>query len=170
VYHKSKEQTLHRLAEVKCSVPFRSLPFDFVKSSIGLFITELLVKTLREEEANQPLFDFLNDSILYLENTPDHYENFHLQFLAQMTFYLGFGAENVKEIEQQLTENLYPHTFDTPTRDALQTFLLAPYSTRATLDRTRRNQLLDALIFYYKIHLEGLGEVKSLDVLRELMR
>ncbi|MCU0340986.1 MAG: DNA repair protein RecO [Spirosomaceae bacterium] len=170
VYHKSKEQTIHRLSEVKCSVPFRSLPFDFVKSSIALFITELLVKTLREEESNRPLFQFLTESILFLENTDKSYENFHLHFLAQMSFYLGFGAETVREMEQQLNENLYPYTFEKPIQEALQQFLLMPYSSQVSLNRTQRAQLLDALIFYYKIHLEGMGEIKSLEVLRELMR
>lgn len=170
VYHKSKEQTIHRLSEVKCSVPFRSLPFDFVKSSIALFVTELMVKTLREEESNLPLFHFLTDSILYLENADKDYENFHLQFLAQMSFYLGFGAETVTEIEQQLRDNLYPYTLEESARQALQKFLLMPYDTKAALSRLERAQLLDALIFYYKIHLEGMGEIKSLEVLRELMR
>jgi DNA repair protein RecO (recombination protein O) len=170
VYHKSKEQTIHRLSEVKCSVPFRSLPFDFVKSSIALFITELLVKTLREEESNRPLFQFLTESILFLDNTDKNYENFHLHFLAQMSFYLGFGTETVREMEQQLNENLYPYTFTPSVREALQQFLLMPYETQVPLNRTQRAQLLDALIFYYKIHLEGMGEIKSLEVLRELMR
>ena len=170
VYHKSKEQAIHRLAEVKCRIPFRSLPFDFVKSSIGLFITELLSKTLREEEANEPLFQFLEDSILYLENAQTDFENFHLSFLAKMSFYLGFGAESVREIELQLTNNLYPQNFDTITRTALQHLLLASYDIHIPISRAQRNLLLDALIFYYKIHLEGLGEIKSLEVLRELMK
>ncbi len=170
VYHKNKEQTIHRLSEVKCSLPFRSLPFDFIKSSIALFITELLVKTLREEEANEALFHFLMEGIIHLEEAEAHFENFHLQFLAKFAFYLGFGAETVRDLEEQLTENLYPHKLDAATREALQNFILMPYDYLTALDRQRRNKLLDTLIFYFKIHLEGLGEIKSLEVLRELMR
>ncbi|AYQ35798.1 DNA repair protein RecO [Runella sp. SP2] len=170
VYHKSKEQTIHRLSEIKCSLPFKSLPFDFVKSSIALFITELLVKTLREEETNNPLFEFLSESITYLEETTTGYENFHLQFLAKFAFFLGFGPETVKEIEEQLAENLYPYTLEPEMREAVQMFIHLPYEARGHLDRLQRSKLLDALIFFYKVHLEGLGEIKSLDVLRELMR
>ncbi|MEZ4901338.1 MAG: DNA repair protein RecO [Spirosomataceae bacterium] len=170
VYHKSKEQTIHRLSEVKCSLPFRSLPFDFVKSSIALFITEILTKALREEEANLPLFQFLNESIIYLEETADHYENFHLQFLVKLSSFLGFGADTVREIEQQLTENLYPYSLDPTLREALQSFIHAPYEHQVHIDRTQRGKLLNTLLFYYKIHLEGLGEIKSLEVLRELMK
>jgi DNA repair protein RecO (recombination protein O) len=170
VYHKNKEQTLHRLSEVKCSQPFSSLPFDFVKSSMAMFMTELLVKTLREEEQNQVLFRFLSDSILALETATDHYENFHLMFMAKLAFYLGFGSETAAEIEQQLTQSLYPYPLDETAQDALQIFILAPYNYQHTLDRLRRNQILDALVFFYKINLEGMGDMRSLEVLREMMR
>jgi DNA repair protein RecO (recombination protein O) len=170
VYHKSKEQTIHRLAEVKCSLPFKSLPFDFVKSSIALFMTELLIKTLREEEANLPLFEFLHESVVYLEQTQEDYENFHLQFLAKLTFYLGFGAETVKEVEQQLADNLYPYSLEPTMQEALQNFIHLPFDYPTRLERMSRSKLLNALVFYYKIHLEGLGEIRSLEVLRELMK
>lgn len=170
VYHKSKEQTIHRLAEVKCSLPFKSLPFDFVKSSIALFMTELLIKTLREEEANLPLFEFLHESVVYLEQTQEDYENFHLQFLAKLAFYLGFGAETVKEVEQQLSDNLYPYSLEPTMQDALQNFIHLPFDYTTCLERMSRSKLLNALVFYYKIHLEGLGEIRSLEVLRELMK
>jgi DNA repair protein RecO (recombination protein O) len=170
VYHKNKEQTIHRLSEVKCILPFKSLPFDFVKSSIALFMTELLVKTLREEEANLPLFQFLTESIVYLEETQAHYENFHLQFLSKLAFYLGFGPETVREIEQQLSDNLYPYTLESSMQESLQGFIHLPFDYLAPLDRLQRSKLLDTLVFYYKIHLEGLGEIRSLEVLRELMK
>ncbi len=170
VYHKNKEQTLHRLSEVKCSQPFSSLPFDFVKSSMAMFITELLVKTLREEEQNQVLFQFLSESILELENITQHYENFHLMFMAKLAFYLGFGSETALEIEEQLTQSLYPIPLDDTSQEALQMFILAPYTHPYNLDRLRRNQILDALVFFYKINLEDMGDIRSLEVLREMMR
>ncbi len=170
VYHKSKEQTIHRLSEIKCSLPFKSLPFDFVKSSIALFMTELLVKTLREEETNPPVFEFLCESITYLEQTNADYESFHLQFLVKFAFFLGFGAETVREVEEQLAENLYPYSLEPEMKEAMQVFLHLPYEARVRLERLQRSKLLDALIFFYKVHLDGLGEIKSLEVLRELMR
>lgn len=170
VYHKNKEQTLHRLSEVKCSLPFKSLPFDFIKSSMALFVTEILVKTLREEQKDEPLFEFLNDSVQYLESAEEHFENFHLRFLGKLAVFLGFGADQVSEMEEQLTHHQYPYVFDEATRAALQIFVLAPYDYAHHLDRARRNQLLNALLFFYKIHLEGLGEIRSLEVLRELMK
>jgi DNA repair protein RecO (recombination protein O) len=64
VYHKNKEDTVHRISELKCYAPFHSIPFDVIKSSLALFITEILGKTLREEESNELLFRFIEESIL----------------------------------------------------------------------------------------------------------
>lgn len=170
VYHKNKEQTLHRLSEVKCSLPFKSLPFDFVKASMAMFVTEILVKTLQEESKDELLFQFLSDSVQYLEEAESQFEGFHLRFLSKLASFLGFGADHVAEVEEQLSYYQYPYAFDSPTREALQVYVLAPYDYAHPLDRERRNQLLNALLFFYKIHLEGLGEIRSLEVLRELMK
>jgi DNA repair protein RecO (recombination protein O) len=169
VYHKNREQTIHRISEIKCHTPFRNLPFDFVKSSIALFLTEILIKTLREEESNPPLFQFLNESVVYLDQSSDNFENFHLRMLVQLAFYLGFGTEDVNELEQQLTENLYPHSLTEKARQILQNMIENTHYERFMIDKMHRKEILDALVFFYKIHHEGMGDIKSLDVLREMM-
>jgi DNA repair protein RecO (recombination protein O) len=168
VYHKNQEQGLRRLSEIKCSLPFRSLPFDAAKSSIALFLTEILIKTLQEEEKNEPLFEFLMQTVVDLENITDNFENYHLMILCQLTHYLGFGTSSAQEIERQLTEYLYPHPLDETSINVLAFYLMVNRYEIQPLDRQRRNQLLDALVFYYKIHLDGLGEIRSLEVLREV--
>jgi DNA repair protein RecO (recombination protein O) len=34
----------------------------------------------------------------------------------------------------------------------------------------RRISILEKLLFFYKIHMDALGEIRSLDVLREVLR
>ncbi|GAB3180063.1 DNA repair protein RecO [Telluribacter humicola] len=171
VYHKDKaENSLYRISELKPRVPFRSLPFDVIKSSLALFVTEILGKTLREEENNELLFQFLEESILYLDEADRGYENFHIQFLLQLAFFLGFGFESVRELETELAGNLYPHRPDEDQREALMTLLVAPYGTPVPLDRPRRASLLEMIVFFYKIHMDTLGEVRSMEVLREVLR
>ncbi len=169
VYHKNKTDSLHRISEIKCRIPFHSLPFEIIKSSLSLFLTEILTKSLREEEENVPLFDFLEEAVLYLDNAEAGYENFHLHMLAQLAFYLGFGMETVADLSNELRENHYPLTPDTRQREALQVWISAPFGTPVALDRTRRLSLLEMLVFFYKIHLDSLGEIKSLEVLHEVL-
>ncbi|HEV7349400.1 DNA repair protein RecO [Telluribacter sp.] len=172
VYHKDNraEGSLHRISEIKTRVPFRSLPFDVVKSSLALFVTEILGKTLREEENNERLFQFLEESILFLEEAERGYENFHIQFLLQLAFFLGFGLESTKDLDDELSANLYPHRPDQEQREAIMTLLVAPYGTPVPLDRPRRASLLEMILFFYKIHMDTLGEIRSMEVLREVLR
>lgn len=168
VYYKN-DRDLHRLSEVKTSYPFQSLPFDVSKSTIAMFVTEMLNKVLKEEAGSPPLFRFLIDSVLFLEEACQHYENFHLAFLLKLSFFLGFGPENAREFDSQLRENSYPFLPDEEMETALNIMLRQPLGSPVKLARASRNDLLDALVAYYQIHLDSIGEVKSLPVLREVL-
>jgi DNA repair protein RecO (recombination protein O) len=168
VYYKN-DRDLHRLSEVKTSHPFQSLPFDVSKSTIAMFVTEMLNKVLKEEASSPPLYRFLIDSVLFLEEARQHYENFHLAFLLKLSFFLGFGPESAREFESQLRENSYPFLPDDEMETALNIMLRQPLGSPVKLARGSRNDILDALVAYYQIHLDAIGEVKSLPVLREVL-
>ncbi len=169
VVYYQPNRDLHRISEVRPTVPLQHIPFEIVKSSIALFVTEMLGKSLKEESGSPILFRFLVDSVLFLENAPTDFENFHLAFLLQLAFYLGFGPNGATEFEEQLRENAVPFIPDTETIDALNAFLRLPYGTPVRLSRANRHQLLDAIVAYYGVHIDSLGEVRSLAVLREVM-
>jgi DNA repair protein RecO (recombination protein O) len=168
VYNKP-DRDLHRLSEMKTNYPFQSLPFEMAKSTIALFVTEMLNKVLKEEAGSPILFRFLLDSVLFLEEARTNYENFHLTFLLKLSFFLGFGPESAREFESQLRENSYPFLPDNEMETALNIMLRLPLGTPIKLSRSARNELLDALVAYYQIHIDSLGEVKSLPVLREVL-
>lgn len=168
VYNKP-DRDLHRLSEMKTSHPFQSLPFEMAKSTIAMFVTEMLNKVLKEEAGSPVLFRFLVDSVLFLEEARTNYENFHLTFLLKLSFFLGFGPESAREFESQLRENAYPFLPDTEMDTALNIMLRQPLGTPIKLSRPARNELADAVVAYYQIHIDSLGEVKSLPVLREVL-
>ena len=168
VYNKP-DRDLHRLSELKTSYPFQSLPFEVAKSTIAMFVTEMLSKVLKEEAGSPVLFGFLVESVVFLEEARTDYENFHLAFLLKLSFFLGFGPESAREFEDQLRENSYPYLPDNEMNTALNTILRQPLGTPIKLSRSARNELLDALVTYYHIHIDSLGEVKSLPVLREVL-
>ena len=58
IYYKESKE-LMRISEAKMASSFSEIPFDPVKRTIGMFLTEFLSKTLREEQANRSLFEFL---------------------------------------------------------------------------------------------------------------
>ena len=82
------------MKEVRSLTPLSSLPFDVRKSTISLFMAEVLYRLIRESEANEPLFDFVCRSVVQLDRMTEGISNFHLWFLVQLSAYLGFYPGN----------------------------------------------------------------------------
>lgn len=170
VYHKSKTDTLHRLSEVRNIYPFSSLPFDMVKTSLAIFMTELLVKCLREEEANPSLFDFLQRAIVGLEESSDGLESFHLFFMCQLATYLGFEIASASSFSNLLREYRYSDPPDQKSMANVSALINGDVSELKLAGKEARKRLLSQLIFYYRTHLDNFGDLKSLDVLKTVLR
>src|SRR5664279_515698 len=66
VYYKSSRE-LQKIKEYKSLNPLSGIHSSIVKTTIGLFMAEILYRTIKEEEKNTNLFDFLVNSIQYLD-------------------------------------------------------------------------------------------------------
>ena len=178
VAYTSRQGGLTRLAEFRCAEAYRSIAFDVQKSSVALFLAEILGRVLQEEESNEPLFHFLHDALLAFDEQPAGYENFALIFLLRLAVYLGFGAESGEEITSQVAfASAAPATAGSPSGPALRFREFDQYfdellrdPTRATVPNGRvRRELLSVLIRYYQLHVEHLGDIRSLAVLSEVL-
>src|SRR5688572_10155550 len=67
VYYK-ENASIKRIKEVRCVHQYQTLQTDIRKSSIGMFINEILNKTVKEENHAQELFDFIFSSLIFLDN------------------------------------------------------------------------------------------------------
>lgn len=177
VAYTSRTGGLTRLSEFRCAEPYRNIPYDVQKSSVALVLSEILSHAVLEEEENEPLFHFLHDSLLAFDAQQSGTENFTLIFLLGLARHLGFGAERGEEITTQvafaatvptsqsggpavLRLQEFDHYFDELLRDP----------ARATIPNGRvRRELLAVLIRYYQLHVERLGEVRSLAILSEVL-
>lgn len=54
----SSRQQMDRFKEVRAGFVLQSLPFDVRKSTMALFMAEVLYRLVRESEPNEPLFRF----------------------------------------------------------------------------------------------------------------
>src|SRR5688572_26013551 len=102
VVYKSASGGITRISEYKCAHPFQTLLYDIRKSSIALFLSEIISASVKEEEENPPLFKFLYQNIVAFDNLEKNFENFHLSFLLQLSHFLGFGPHNAAEITNQV--------------------------------------------------------------------
>lgn len=160
VYYKENAQ-VKRIKEVKCLHQYYSLHIDVKKSTIAMFLAELLNKAVKDESHAQELYAFISGSLITLDDAEKDYENFHLVFLVKLSRFLGFGAQNVQEV-------LGRRIVDVSLEPLLESLLHADYDTHLPMSVAQRRDLLDVLLNFYKDHLDTLGEFKSVPVLKEI--
>ena len=161
VYHKENANIL-RIKEVHCAYPYRSLTSDVKKSSQAMFINEMLNKSVKEQSHAQELFDFLFEALITLDKQEIDYENSHLIFLLKLSRFLGF--------EPQLIEEVLQGRLADEKEEALLTVLLkADFNTRLLMTTINRRNLLYLILRFYATHIDNLGEIKSVQVLREVL-
>lgn len=172
-------KNIQRLKEMRMEQSFAGIPFDPVKNSLALFLSEVLFRTLRQTEADESLYLFLENSILQLDCSETGMSNFHLVFLLKLTRYLGFepNQDEVKTNYFDLMNGVFLeekplHThFILPEVTADFTRVLnADYSTMHNLafTRARRADLLQSIVEYYQLHLADFHGLHSLPVLQSL--
>ncbi|MFA0962002.1 DNA repair protein RecO [Roseivirga sp. BDSF3-8] len=169
VVYNQEQREIHRLSETKCSKTLQSIPFEPVKGCMALFITEMLSKVLREEESNKELFSFIYHSVEMLDMLESQYQNFHIQFLLKLAAFLGFGLTSEQEFFGQVHHSPNDALAVEESRVAAH-LLKEPFTLPVNCARSVRAHLLELTLDFYKMHVESLGEVKSLPVLREVMR
>jgi len=152
ILHHRINRQMQRVSNVR-NYPFQTIPFDPVKSCIALFIAEVLHKTLKEEDANPELFDFLFHAIQTLDLNDRGTANFHLIFLIHYSRYLGFYLKYKKD---DILTQLSKMSFHRP--DSLQ------------ISHHQRNYLTECLLRYYSIYVDNFGKLKSFTVLQNVFQ
>ena len=175
----SSHSDLHKMREVQNEIVFMSVPYDIRKSTIALFMAEVLYRLVGESEANEPLFDFVYHSVRALDEIDEGVANFHLWFLANLSRYLGYfpGNEHQKGCWFDMREGLYIRTMPLHdnTMNEAEAELLRDLTEcdldclgEIPLNREQRVTMLSRLVEYYSIHLEAIRSVRSIDILQEV--
>lgn len=160
VYHKPN-QNISRIKELKCIYPYQTFSTDLRKSSVTLFLTEVLNRVLKEESHPHELFSFLQNSLITFDHLSQGSENFHLIFLLKLSRLLGFGANRYDEI---FTESLAASC-----QEVARALLTAEFTAVVSASQQQRREILDELLKFYARHLDSFGELRSVEVVRELM-
>jgi DNA repair protein RecO (recombination protein O) len=161
VYHR-ENSNIERIKEVSCFHPYHSLTADVKKSTVAIFISELINKTVKEESHAKAMFEFICDSLITIDGLKTGFENAHLIFMIKLSRYLGFGPQFVNEL-------LAARIADEETEKALAILIRADYDQMIHLNNHQRRNVLDVLLKFYSDHIESLGEIRSVQVLREVL-
>jgi len=181
IVYQRENKSINYLREVKVAFPYHSIPVNMIKRSILLFLDELMVKSVKEESANKPLFDWLYHSLTWLDLSDKNLVNFHLIFTLQLTRLLGFYPKNnadsdwlifdLREGRFSKKEPEHPEYVagDIAIKFANLLETTLETTTKIQLTTTERRKLLDVLLTYYRLHIPSFGEMKSAKVLKEIM-
>lgn len=175
----SPRMELHRLRELHSGILLRTLPYDVRKSTIALFIAEVLYRLIEEREANEPLFEFVWSSIEALDAMQEGVANFHLWFLANLCGFLGFHpgnnyhAHDYFDMREGLFSAIMPLHDNALTPEYAALFAdLLDYDVASlaslTLNRQQRVEMLSRLVEYYSLHLDNISRVRSIGILQEV--
>lgn len=171
---------IQRLRETERLLPLYSLCTDMTKVSIAFFLAEFLSSVLRESDRNELTYDYVRNSIEVLEASEKGVPNFHLAFMVGLTRYLGIypnmeGSEEAPFFDMLDGEFVkhsppHPHYLKPSEGGYLRQLERITYQNMHLfrLSRGDRNQIVDYLLRYYRLHLYDFPRLKSLEVLREL--
>lgn len=167
VLHK-KEKSIHRIKETKTHIVLSEIPFNIYKSSIAIFMTEIIEKCLQEEEKNPPLFNFLSNAIVDLDQQPFD-SQCHIQFMVKFSRYLGIYP-NLNNDDYTYFDMLNGHFTNQPSNH--------PHYTNNTNDirlvfrgqkARNKREVINLLLNYYALHIEGFKGLKSKNILETIL-
>ncbi|WP_100613534.1 DNA repair protein RecO [Confluentibacter citreus] len=170
-------RSLHTIKEVKLNHLYSSLHSNVVKSAVVMFLSEVLSSTLKEEEQNDILFSYLENTLLWFDSH-EEYANFHLLFLLKLTKYLGFYPE-VNNLEYDYF-NLQDGKFEFKPSSKyavsgenltlLKTLLNTGFDdlSEVKINSKQRQSFLNMVLLYFELHLGSFKTPKSLQVFNQV--
>jgi DNA repair protein RecO (recombination protein O) len=150
------------------------------KTSVGIFLGEVLTSVLKEESPHEEMFDYIEDSIVFFDGCKNNYTNFHIAFLAGLSSFLGFEPSLRTSSDDVFFDMIngifvpvppvHGHYATEEISDILAVFFASSYYSASYISLTGRlrNEVLVTLVNYYSLHLPGLRRIKSLEVLKEV--
>lgn len=174
---------LREIQRIKDAQPLLHL-FDLrnniTKISLSFFMSDFLSKILRETNDNELIFNYLKQSIEFLEELSDGLANFHLAFIFGLTRFLGIYPN----LEDYLPGSVFDlmnggfvsgvpiHKYYIPKKQAvyLTVFRRINYGNMHLFKMSKddRSLIIDYMLNYYRLHLYNFSDIKSLDVLKSL--
>lgn len=176
-FNSKLNKDIQQLSESNLLYVFDEVSKNFNKLTVAQFLNEVLIKCIKEQHPNEELFEFITASYKWFNESKEDFNNFHICFLFELSKYLGFEPHNNFDIQNIYFDTRegkftpyslgFPLGFD---RAQSQNFLKVFNADLLgkPLTRLERNELLECLLGYYKMHVAGFNELRSYSVLKEL--
>jgi len=156
VYNKASS-SIQRISELKSLYTFTSLPYEKNKILIGLFMAEVLSKTLKEEQSDSDLFQFISSSLILVDKMQNDYANFPLTFLFRFSAHLGFYI-SLPGLQLSPEEEIILNELSTANGNSL-----------TGINNNIRRRLTQLMINFYSSHLDNFKNLNSLEIIQQLL-
>ena len=179
-YREARKSDLRQILDLKVINPFTDLPFNPIKRSIAIFIAELLQNAIKEQEQNLKLFEFLYNSIHWIDLSKKGYNHFHLMFMMKLTKHLGFyptldldKEAKYFDLQQGVFRSVAPphsNFIDSEQLSAWKQLINIKLETINNLlfSNSLKRKLLQTMMMYYKLHLIHFKELNSHHILQSV--
>ncbi|HAT61541.1 MAG TPA: DNA repair protein RecO [Prevotella sp.] len=180
VYDYRPKAGMQHFRDLSIDPPLLSIPFDPYKLSIAMFVAEFLLYAIKNEQKNIPLFTYIQKSIEWLDTAVNSFSNFHLVFMIHLSAFLGFypnledySSGDIFDMRNGCFLSTLPlHTDYIAAGEAvkMKNIMKLTYKTMHlyTLSHEERNQCIEVIIHYYKLHIPSFRDMHSLDVFKAL--
>ena len=174
-YH--QEDKLSRIKEASFHYTYDDMYNSIVKSSIGLFIIDLARNAIKEKEAQSETYHLIKQFLMGIDKGTVTLKyaplNFAVEFAAHMGFELYNNYSDARpyfdltsgSFVEDLTRS--PHCIDAQLSHYLSHIIAG--NPDIQIPKESRSILLDKMVDFYKFHISGFRELKSVDVIRTIL-
>ena len=173
----NSNRSIQYIKDLKVKYNFTSLHTNIYKSSVVMFLSEILSNIIHVETKDMELFDFIEKSLIWYDKSEDS-STFYLIFLMKITHYLGFYPDctnmnyNYFNLEEGLFESSKnsQYVIEGSSLVLFKTILGIKFDSNKLpfIDKIKKKDILKNIIIYYKLHVDGFKEPKSLKVLNQI--
>lgn len=173
VAYDKDNNSLNRIKEYNRDLIYQKIPFDIQKGAIGLYMIELLGKTLKVADQNRILYQWIRDTYQFLDHAKEGYNNIHLIFALQLATHLGMNPNN--NFGKELTY------FDAKEGNFVSEGERSFYSADLTLSKilsnalstdisnsgnikissSQRRALMEKIHMFFAYHIDNFGQMQS---------
>jgi len=170
---------LESIRAAKISYTYKTIPFNIIKNSMVMFLSEILSKSIKEEEKNESLYSFIKKSMIWLDSNSE-YSNFHIHFTVKFLKHLGIAPDetNIHMPEFDILNGNFRVSSNNVSYykgnviKHFKEFLGTNFDdVGITINSSsQRKEILEFLIKYMQIHLEDFKRPKSLNIMYDLFK
>ncbi|MCB0655027.1 MAG: DNA repair protein RecO [Saprospiraceae bacterium] len=182
VAYDKRTTALGKIKEMKSAWPYRHLPFSVAKSAIGQFLLEVTRHALQESEAHPELFEFVYETLVYLDETEHQLALYPVLYLLELGRLIGFQIQPAPHPgnwyfdlqEGQFSASAPYHRYYlepalSGTLDqVMQVSLFAGH--QLAIPKAARKELLEHLLLFYQLHLDHFGPIHSHHILATILK